>query len=134
MQRSCRVFPPSGPWSWFCFVVAVVVAVSAQLHPVKVLAGWEEEQGSRHTWRGVVMGWRTRGLKGTGGRQAGVTHAVRGKGKEGSREKKKLSLILPQSPPLKKIHLNLLRQNQKGRQKSPRCKIYIYTPGRYIYV
>lgn len=39
--------------------VAVVVAVTAQLHPGKVLVGWEE-QGSRHTG-GVVVGWRTRG-------------------------------------------------------------------------
>lgn len=72
--------------------------MSAQLHPVKVLAGWEEEQGNRHTWRGVVMGWRTRGLKGTGGRQAGVTHAVRGKGKEGSRKKKKKKTQLNSTP------------------------------------
>lgn len=56
-------------------VVAVVVAVPSQLHPVKVLVGWEE-QGSSHTggwWDGG------QGAEGTGGRQAGVTHAVRGK-------------------------------------------------------
>lgn len=35
----------------FVIVVAVVVAVTAQLHPVKVLVGWEE-QGSRHTGGG----------------------------------------------------------------------------------
>lgn len=80
-------------------------------------------------------GMADKGAEGDG-RQAGRCHACsQGKGEEGSRKKnKKLSLILPQSPPFKKIHLNLLRQNQKGRQKSPRCKIYIYTPGRYIYV
>ncbi len=30
----------------FVIVVAVVVAVTAQLHPAKVLVGWEEEMGS----------------------------------------------------------------------------------------
>lgn len=49
----------------FVIVVAVVVAVTAQLHPVKVLVGWEE-QGSRHTGGG---GMADKGAEGTGGRQ-----------------------------------------------------------------
>lgn len=55
-------------------IVVAVVAVTAQLHPVKVLVGWEE-QGSRHTG---VVGWRTRGLK---GREAGRCHTC-SQGKE----------------------------------------------------
>lgn len=34
-----------GPGFVFVVAVVVVVAVAAQLHHVKVLAGWEEEQG-----------------------------------------------------------------------------------------
>lgn len=62
-----------GPGFVIVVAAAVVVAVTEQLHPVKVLVGWEE-QGSRH--KGVV-GWRTRGWR--DGRQAGVRHAVKGK-------------------------------------------------------
>lgn len=65
-----------------------------------------------------------KGAEGTGGRQAGVTHAVRGKRREGSRKKKKkkkLSLILPQSTPLKKkIHLDLLKTKPKRKTKKPK--------------
>lgn len=52
----------------FVIAVAVVVAVPAQLHPVKVLVGWEE-QGSSHTEDG---GMADKGLK---GREAGRCHA-----------------------------------------------------------
>lgn len=72
----------------FVIVVAVVVTVSAQLHPVKVLVGWEEQGAGT---QGVVVGWRTRGLK---GREAGRCHAC-SQGKRGERvagrRKKKLS-------------------------------------------
>lgn len=80
------------------------------------------------------MGWRTRGLK---GQEAGRQVSRMQSGERGERvagKKKKLSLILPQSTPFKKIHLDLLKTKPKRKTKSPRCKIYIYTPGRYIYV
>lgn len=50
--QSISSFQVLGPG--FVIVVAVVVAVTAQLHPVKVLVGWED-QGSRHTGGGGMV-------------------------------------------------------------------------------
>lgn len=97
----------------FVIVVAVVVAVTAQLHPVKVLVGWEEEQGSRHTGGG---GMADKGAEGTGGRQAGVTHAVRGK----RRKKKKNSAKFCPVTTIRKIHLDLLKTKPKRKTKKPK--------------
>lgn len=86
---------------------------------MKVLAGWEEEQGSRHTGGGDGMA--DKGAEGTGGRQAGVTHAVRGKRREGSRKKKKTQLnSTPVNTIKKKIHLDLLKTKPKRKTKKPK--------------
>lgn len=92
----------------FVIVVAVVVAVTAQLHPVKVLVGWED-QGSRHTGDG---GMADKGSEGTGGRQVSrMQSGERGERAAGTKKKKKLNST--QSPSLEKSIWICSRQNQK---------------------
>lgn len=90
--------------------------MTAQLHPVKVLAGWEEEQGSRHTGGGDGMA--DKGAEGTGGRQAGRQVSRMQSGERGERvagkKKKKLNTIK------KKIHLDLLKTKPKRKTKKPK--------------
>ena len=89
------------------------------------------EQAHWGWWDGGQGGWRD-------GRQAGVTHAVRGKRREGSRNKKKEK---KKRNSAKFYPVTIIRKNpfgsaqdktKKEDKKSPRCKIYIYKPGRYI--
>lgn len=137
MQRSRRVFPPSGPGVCFCGCCRSCSCVCAAPSCEGPCGVGKKEQGEQ-AHEGVMVGWRTRRLEGTG-RQAGRCHACsRGKEEEGKKQKTQLNIT-----PVTTIFLKMKkksiwicpRQNQKGRQKSPRCKnIHIYARWVHIYV
>lgn len=102
-----------GPGSVFCCCCS---CVTAWLHPVKVLAGWDKDQGSRHT-RGFGGGVK--------GREAGRCHACSQGKRERVAGKKNLILIILQSPPLK-IHFDLLKTKPQRKKKKAQDVKYTY--------
>lgn len=58
------------------------------------------------------------GAGGTGGRQAGVTHAVKGNRREGSRKKNSVKFYPVTS--IRKIHLDMVKTKPKRKTKKPK--------------
>lgn len=91
----------------------------------------DEERGEAGTREGGQ--WWDAGM---GGRQVSRMQSGKTGERVEGRRKKGLILILPKSPFKEKNPCGSAQDKTKNRKtkKSPRCKIYIYTPGRYIYV